>query len=139
MSGSVPFARKTEVSGVLTISSGSAAFAIVPAQPIDVIRVGIVLTTATTAAVTKLTLQRRPIAGTAANEVTLAEFNVPVAAAGTVHYFNLTARGAINPGEDVRMVSNNGSSAGAGHMFMEYLERPFVGERIANATLAAAA
>lgn len=139
MSGSVPYGRKVVESAIQTVSTSGIKFTITPGGPIDILRVGIVITTATTGAVTNLKVERRPVAAAAANQVELAEFAVPILAVGKVSYFDLAARGAINPGEDVTVSSDGGSTAGAGVIFVEYLERPFVGTRIANATEAVAA
>lgn len=114
-----------------TLSSAGIKMTYIPARPIDLVRVGVVITTATTVANTLITVQRRPVAGAAANEVTLMQFNVPVADIGTVHYADLPGRDvvAVDPGEDLIVSSNGGSTAGAGLVFVEFFPRSFHGPR----------
>ncbi|TVR78985.1 MAG: hypothetical protein EA405_13625 [Rhodospirillales bacterium] len=126
---------ETEVSGIQTLSTSGVKMTVAPGRPVDLVRVGVVLTTATTDANTLITVQRRPVAGAAANEVTLMAFNVPVAAVGTVHYADIPTRAGVpvDPGADITVSSNGGSTAGAGHVFVEYFPRAFAGPRVASA------
>lgn len=121
-----------------TLSTSATIMTFIPGRPVDLVRVGVVITTATTVAATRITVQRRPVAGTASNQVTLMEFNVPVAAAGTVHYADIPSRVAaeVNPGEDITVATDGGSTAGAGLVFIEHFPRSFQGSR--NAAVKAA-
>lgn len=132
--------RTTEkTAAAATITTAGIHLTVTPTVPVKLVRVVVVVTTGVTVAAETITVQRRPIAGTAANQVTLGAFTVPIAAAGSVFYFEDFDLAEINPGEDLTVASSGASTAGAAHIGVELIEDPFVGSRVAGATLAAAA
>lgn len=156
--------RKTENIGSIADMSAGGNVSFAPGQPIDLHRVVVVLTTASTVAAASVEVHRRPIAGTAANEEQLEAFLVPITAAGGVVHFefgrpsesdasgNQSQTGGdansnlrvgepptkhqINPGQDVILTFGSEPGAGACEVYLEYFEQPFAGERVEDAVLA---
>lgn len=132
--------------GSFTIN-GANTIAFAPGEAVNIKRIIFAFTTAHTTPAPTLTMQRRPIAGTAANEVSLGTFALAAAmAAGSVYYFDLarplvttgtvsTIDGSLGytaepdmpqilPGQDFAIVSDGGGNAGVCNVFVEYINQP---------------
>lgn len=140
--------------------SGANTIAFAPGKSIRATRVILVYTTAHTTPGSTLTVQRRPIAGTAANQVTLGTWLTPAAiSAGAVIYLDLedtvgqpssvTGLGgntdyvyegsegarAILAGQDLAIVSDGGGDAGVANVYVEYFDDDqTVGTKVARVT-----
>jgi hypothetical protein len=147
--------RKTIDLGTYTIN-GANTIAFAPGQPIDIMRIILVYTTANSGAGNVLALQRRPVAGTAANQEALGTVTTTAAiAAGQVEYIDVgkpidldgsvQSDGSvlheagdgvfqINPGQDFAIVSGGEGTAGVVTVYLEVLEQPFTGDRVEDAT-----
>ncbi len=134
--------------------SGANTIAWDPGVPVEITRLIFVWTTANSGATNGITAQRRPIAGTAANQVTLGTFELPLAAAiaaGVVSYLDVGIDNAatdpgdgsvlevardhwtINPGQDFALVSDGDGTAGVCDVYVEYVSKPFAGTEIEDA------
>lgn len=133
--------------GTYTVN-GANTIAFAPGSKVKLKRLILVYTTAHTTPGAELTLQRRPIAGTAANQETLAVMTTPAAvAAGAYLYYefgtpyaNVVASSdsvpggytsaspdmpEIDVGEDFAIVSDGGGDAGVANVYVEYIQEPF--------------
>lgn len=127
--------------------------------PVEILRVILVYTTGNTTAKNTVTAQRRPVAGTAASQVTLGTFDTTVTtAAGAIDYLDVgiaktattaTTSGAsgistinygedkwtIEPGQDFALVSDGGGTAGVCDVFVEYVYKPWGNRGIGAGTI----
>ncbi len=138
--------------GSLTIN-GNNTVAFAPIKPAAVKRVTFRYTTGNTTATNGITIQRRPIAGVAANQVSLFTFETTeTTAAGDIDYADLAVANAagtshtsqtssigsqlsyaaddenfpiIWPGQDLAIVSDGDGTAGVCVVGVEYFELPF--------------
>ncbi len=147
--------KKVAALGTYTVSD-PVTIAWAPGKSAKILRLIFVFTTANTTAKNVLTMQRRPVAGAAANQVSLGTFELPaVAALGAVYYFDYarplgTAQtvtdgslvldaspyeAQILPGQDFAIVSDGGGTAGVCNVYVEYLDTDQVsGTRVARVT-----
>jgi hypothetical protein len=151
--------KKVHSAGTYT-PSGANTIAFAPGKSIRAKRVILVYTTAHTTPGSTLTVQRRPIAGTAANQVTLGTWLTPAAvAAGAVIYLDLEdvvdqpteedglggttvsiyagsdGAPAIAAGQDIAVVSDGGGDAGVANVYFEYFDDDTtVGTKVARVT-----
>ena len=96
-----------------------------PAVPVDIVSFGVTLTTTTSVAVTVLTLDKRPTAGSdTARTAAQSTITIPIAAAAGKQYRANFQPIEINPGEEVVIQTDGGSTAGDGFCFISYRRRP---------------
>jgi hypothetical protein len=97
----------------------------VPSRPIDVIRFGLIVTTAATVSGTFL-LKRRPTPGSASGEVTLGTVTMVTAsrAIGSVLFADVNAAvSRINPGAEVVIDCTVAATTGVATMFLDFQQR----------------
>lgn len=145
--------RKTVELGNYALDEAT-TLAYVPGQPVDIMRIIFVYTTANSGAGSVVTMQMRPAAGQAANQVSLGTFTCGVTvAAGAVEYFETTKPADLDgetaedgslrftadpklqtngsggyrilPGQDFALVSGGQGTNGEVSVFLEVLEQGF--------------
>lgn len=148
---------------VFTATAADVKFLFAPSKPIDVIRWGVIYTTAKDATAMALTLSRRPVAGSASSKVVISTLTDSAArAAGAVTYQepgslatvaatqstaedgslrNVDPVGPyhVTPGQQLSVeLTDVADATGAGYVFIEYVEYPFAGSDISAAVKIAA-
>lgn len=141
----------------LNIDSGAATYEFVAPEPVNVLRVGFLITTAVVkTGGAKVTLSARPTVGSASGAVTKDTFTVAAGAAGTGSYrdtvdavaeasvtgaaghtdkVNVGPAGIkIDAGGSLLFTVSTAADSGAGQLWVEYVALPFAGTRIANYT-----
>lgn len=89
-------------------------------QPLEVVAISFVVTTAMTVTAAVISVKYRPVAGAASNEVTIGTITIPTsgAAAGKVIYKRVTPYKCA-PGGDITYELVTASTAGAGALSIE--------------------
>lgn len=133
-----------------TMNATGDKFTFTPAKPVDVVRWGLIATVAMTGSAV-VALDHRPTAGSDTGRVDGAvDANGVDTAGGTITagavaqgkgvYHNLSSPLRVDVGEEVVVQVTTAAGAGSAVPFVEYIERPFVGDansgdsRIANMT-----
>lgn len=135
--------RRVHPAGSLVIN-GANTITWDPGFPVKIVRVVLVYTTGNTTPGNGVTAQRRPVAGAAANQVTLGTFvTTATTAAGDVDYLDVgidvaQATGVDNskvnvaridwiiyPGQDFALVSDGAGAAGVCDVYIEYVLLPW--------------
>ncbi len=133
--------RKTIESAIVALNSTGDKFTFTPGQPVDIIRWGIVPTTLLDLGVGFTgALDFRPTAGSDASRVNGSVAGGVDTAGGTITrtadvalgagvYHNLSSPLEVDPGEEVVFeVTDAADTSGDGVIFIEYFEKPFVGD-----------
>lgn len=129
---------------ITTIDTAGIKHTFVATKPVRITRFGCVLTTATTVAASVLTLDHHLASGAnlGVDQANVAgDLTVPVSAINTGFYkeaadFTGGKPVLVLPGEVVDIVTDGGSTAGDGYVFLEYEEEPFVDAKVQRGTAA---
>jgi len=136
---------KQEVSAQVALDAAADAFVFTPGVPVDVVRVGVIVSSATTTNPQNLDIEfdKRPTAGSDTGRTTSQATIIGTTGLtqGKMHYKNLSTPLQLNPGEQLVAQVVNAMTAGDGHIVIEYQQRPFqsgssasASDRLANAT-----
>ena len=133
----------------VALNSTGDKFTFTPAKPVDIVRWGLVSTVAVTGSPV-VALDKRPTSGSDTGRVDGSTSNGVDTAGGNMSpgavsqgkgvYHNLSSPLSVDPGEEAVLQVTTAAGAGSAVAFVEYIERPFVGDaksgnsRIANMT-----
>lgn len=117
-----------EIEKASVVVSGANSLIFQPVEPVDIIRVGAIVTVDVTAAVGVITLNHELIAGGALVPSGAAKggtMTIPISAVPTGVYKTLDNPIVMIPGEQLELLSNAGPTAGTVLMWVQYMKKAF--------------